>query len=84
MTIQQVHLSRLRWACRRGMLELDLMLLPFFDEVYTTLDAHQQESFARLLDCNDPEIFAWLMGHEQTEDLELDTIIQRIRSHARD
>ncbi|HBC58648.1 MAG TPA: hypothetical protein DCZ03_15925 [Gammaproteobacteria bacterium] len=54
--------ARIRWACRRGMLELDLFLLPFFENDYQNLDKHKQQTFIQLLSCDDPDLFVWLMG----------------------
>ncbi len=54
--------NRLRWKCRRGMLELDAWLAGFVDEVYPGLDAEQQAAFARLLDEEDPDLYDWLTG----------------------
>ena len=39
------ELNRLRWRSRRGLLELDLLLLPFYDEMYSELEADQQQTF---------------------------------------
>ena len=55
--------KRLRWHCRRGMLELDLLLLPFFDAQFSTLSGDDQAAFEELLTHTDPEIHSWLMGH---------------------
>jgi len=63
--------NRLRWACRRGMLELDVLFMPFVEEAYDDLDAQQQDAFRRLLTCDDPDLFAWFMGHQKCEDEEL-------------
>ncbi|RUO65529.1 antitoxin CptB [Pseudidiomarina planktonica] len=67
---------RLRWACRRGMVELDVLFLPFTEEVYDDLDERQQALFRRLLTCDDPDLFAWIMGHQKCEDEGLKEIIQ--------
>ena len=69
---------RLRWACRRGMLELDVLLLPFVDEAYDELCEENKAIFERLLVCQDPELFAWFMGHEKCEDSELNSLVQLI------
>lgn len=69
---------RLRWACRRGMLELDILLSSFVDEAYDDLSLENKEAFERLLVCQDPELFAWFMGHEKCEDAELNTMVQLI------
>ena len=69
---------RLRWACRRGMLELDILLAPFLDEAYDQLSIEDKAIFERLLVCQDPELFAWFMGHEECEDAELNSMVQLI------
>ncbi|MFD2168019.1 succinate dehydrogenase assembly factor 2 [Thalassotalea euphylliae] len=70
--------ARLKWACRRGMLELDVLFMPFVDEAFDQLTDEQQKDFERLLECDDPELFAWFMGHETCEDEALNAIVQII------
>ena len=69
---------RLRWACRRGMLELDVLFMPFVEEAYDSLSDENKNIFERLLECQDPELFAWFMGHEICEDQELNSMVQFI------
>jgi antitoxin CptB len=69
---------RLRWACRRGMLELDVLFMPFVEEAYDALSVEDKATFERLLVCQDPELFAWFMGHEICEDKELNAMVQFI------
>ncbi|TWX72569.1 succinate dehydrogenase assembly factor 2 [Colwellia sp. C1TZA3] len=69
---------RLRWACRRGMLELDILFMPFVEEAYDELSIEDKASFERLLTCQDPELFAWFMGHETCEDKGLNAMVQTI------
>ena len=70
--------ARLKWACRRGMLELDVLFMPFVDEVWEYLDDEQKQVFERLLECDDPELFAWFMGHEECKDEQLNAMVQLI------
>ena len=74
----KVNKARLKWACRRGMLELDLLFSPFVDEAYDQLSLQEKITFERLLTCQDPELFAWFMGHETCEDTELNAMVQFI------
>lgn len=69
---------RLRWACRRGMLELDVLFMPFVEQAYDQLSDKDKSIFERLLECQDPELFAWFMGHETCEDTELNYMVQLI------
>jgi antitoxin CptB len=72
--------SRLEWHCRRGMLELDLILQNFLNKQVDTLTEKQLQDFDILLDCTDPELFAWLMGHSEPQDKELLTLVSLIRT----
>lgn len=69
---------RLRWACRRGMLELDVLFMPFVEEAYDSLSTKDKQVFERLLAEQDPELFAWFMGHKVCEDEELNAMVQFI------
>ncbi len=71
--------SRIRWQCRRGMLELDILLLSFFDKVYEALPLEQKKDFVELLTFPDQTLYSWLIGQEQPEVLALQKIIQSIR-----
>ncbi|QIZ77506.1 succinate dehydrogenase assembly factor 2 [Ferrimonas lipolytica] len=71
-------IRRLKWACRRGMLELDVLLEPFVDREYAGLSRGEQQQFERLLTSDDPELFAWFMGHEQCPDPQLASIVKLV------
>tara|TARA_B100002049_G_scaffold208867_1_gene170473 strand:- start:351 stop:551 length:201 start_codon:yes stop_codon:yes gene_type:complete len=60
------------------MLELDVLLLPFVDEAFDDLDDDKQEAFERLLTSDDPDLFAWFMGHQVCEDPELAEMVSII------
>jgi len=49
--------NRLRWHCRRGMLELDLLLVRFLETHFDRLDAAQLREFERLLALEDQELW---------------------------
>lgn len=75
--------ARLKWACRRGMLELDVLFLPFVEEAFAELNDDDKVLFERLLTCDDPDLFAWFMGHAKCDDPELarmvNVILDRIK-----
>ena len=75
--------KRVYWHSRRGMLELDLILMPFAEQVYPGLAAGDKAVYKRLLECEDPELFRWLLGHGTTDDEQLAAIITKILSYAR-
>ncbi len=73
--------ARLSWHCRRGMLELDLILQRFMESGLHKLTKEEIKAFDLLLSCTDPELFSWLMGHEDPQDEELSTIVTIIRNN---
>ena len=75
--------NRLRWACRRGMLELDVLFMPFVDEAFDSLSVQQQAVLQRLLEADDPDLFAWFMGHQECKDPELKQMVQLILERVR-
>ncbi len=75
-------INHLLWACRRGMLELDLILEPFTRHAYSGLPAEQQALFRRLLDCNDQDLYHWLIGSSEPKDAALLEIITLVRAYA--
>ena len=58
------ELNRLRWRCRRGVLELDIALARFLETKCLQLDARQRESFERLLEAADEDLWRWINGDE--------------------
>ncbi|HUO44933.1 MAG TPA: succinate dehydrogenase assembly factor 2 [Burkholderiales bacterium] len=54
--------DRIRWRCRRGMLELDVLLERFNRDHLPHLDAGQQARYAELLALPDRELYDLLMG----------------------
>ena len=71
--------NRLLWASRRGMLELDLILQPFTQNHYDSLEESDQLRYETLLECEDQNLFLWLMNREQAKDPDTQRIVQIIR-----
>jgi antitoxin CptB len=74
----QKKINRLRWQCRRGMLELDLLLLPFFDRHYLRLNKAEQALFEQLLNYQDPDLYQILLKQKQVEDPSLCILVESI------
>ena len=72
--------SRVHWACRRGMRELDISIMPFFEYEYDSLSDADKEVFVRLLTCDDPDLFNWLMNHGEPKDSELQRMVALIQT----
>ncbi|GAD90673.1 MULTISPECIES: succinate dehydrogenase assembly factor 2 [Vibrio] len=73
--------ARIKWACRRGMLELDVVIMPFFDECFDELTEQEKKDFVALLECDDPDLFTWVMGHGRSENLALAAMIDKVVAH---
>lgn len=58
------ELSRLRWHCRRGMKELDVLLERFLDRHYASAAATEQAAFRQVLDLDDPDLYAIVLGRQ--------------------
>ncbi len=84
MSISSSEKSRLRWQCRRGMLELDLFLLNYFDDCFDELTSTQQQTFAQLLKATDDQLFNWCLGREVPNDQAQADLIERIRAYAQE
>lgn len=73
--------ERVRWACRRGMLECDLFLVPFFETSYDELSIDEKALFETLLKENDVELYAWLMGTELPQHKHYEKMLNKIRDY---
>lgn len=72
--------GRLYWRSRRGMLELELVLVPFLRERYPGLPPELQCMYAELLECEDWQIFDWLQGRSEPERSSMKQLIERINN----
>lgn len=79
--LDQVQKNKLYWASRRGMLELDLVLLPFVENVFPGLDLEDQQRYWALMDQEDQDLFAWLLRRGDPQDPDLLRIVDVIRSN---
>lgn len=59
--------DRIRWHCRRGMLELDLVLNRFLDRHYAALAPDKLAALTGLLERTDPELLDLIMGHVEVQ-----------------
>ena len=68
-----------RWSCRRGMLELDLLLGQFLDNGFSALSEEERLLFKEFLVCTDQELLAWLMGQALPSEPKWLPLIRKIR-----
>jgi len=74
------ELARMRWKCRRGMLELDLLLKAFLEQGYQDLDDRAQQRFDEMLNYPDAVLLEWLMGRIRPTDKDVAQLVEKIRS----
>lgn len=75
--------KRIYWASRRGMLELDLVLMPFVEQRLRQLPVEDQQRYVQLLESEDTELFAWFLQRQQPQDAELADIVEKILEFTR-
>ena len=73
-------IARLRWRCRRGTREMDLLLLGFLERDYPHINAREQSLFSALLDEADPDLYAWIIEQAQPANPDYLPIIGKIKS----
>ncbi|RDX36316.1 succinate dehydrogenase assembly factor 2 family protein [Kangiella sp. HD9-110m-PIT-SAG07] len=66
MTEQE--LKKLQWASRRGMLELDVVLLPYLENHGHEFSSEDLIQYQQFLEETDPDLYAWIMGFEAPKD----------------
>ena len=71
--------SELKWRCRRGMLELDILLNSYLDKNYNTMSQQQGDLFGEVLDYPDQVLFDLLLGNMQSSDARVNRLISEIQ-----
>ena len=79
---EQAKLNRLFWHSRRGMRELDLLLVPFVQEVYPTLTAEDQLLYEAFLKLEDQDLYNLLLRRVEATEPGLERMIGLVLAHA--
>ncbi|MFT5398298.1 MAG: antitoxin CptB [Gammaproteobacteria bacterium] len=74
------EISRLRWLCRRGMKELDVLMTKYLDDHYENASAQEQNHFKTLLAMHDPDLFALILRRAPAESMQLEKFTDQIRN----
>lgn len=72
--------KRLRWRCRRGMRELDVLLTRWLEREWAAASESQRGVFLRLLDCEDDKLWRMFLGNEAAPDEALEALVNHIRA----
>ncbi len=73
------ELDRVRWRCRRGMLELDIVLQRFVDKHYTQLNEDELQQFDTLLNLPDNDLWDMITAKKEVGDVKLQPMLQLLQ-----
>ncbi len=76
---QREEWNRAKWASRRGLLELDLLLAPFVTEAFLELTVVLRQDYRELLFQDDQDLMEWIMGRSAITEDRFVTVIEEIR-----
>ena len=76
---QREEWNRAKWASRRGLLELDLLLSPFVAEAFRELNATLRQDYRELLFQDDQDLMEWIMGRTAITEDRFVPVIEEIR-----
>ena len=76
----RIELSQLRWHCRRGVKELDVVLSNYLDNHYLESAPDTQEAFKTLMKLEDPILMSLVLDHHQTEDIEQNHVLDKMKN----
>ena len=71
---------RLYWQCRRGMLELDILLQGFLDTKFDAITPAEQHAFVELLDYPDAVLLEYMLGRMIPTDQSIANVVTKIRA----
>ena len=77
---EATELRRLRWRCRRGMRELDQLMLRYLEGPWASDSEASRAVFLRLLDTEDDKLWRWSMGYEACPDARQAQLLDYIRT----
>lgn len=80
MSVDEISQDDIRWQCRRGMLELDILLNDFIDDNFSDLSALQYQALRRLLTYPDQVLLGLLLGDTVSSDSEIAELVSKIRN----
>ena len=63
----KVSAGMLKWKCRRGMLELDILVTRYLDRAYEKASVAEQSAFLSLLELEDPVLASWMLKGQPAE-----------------
>tara|TARA_R110002073_G_scaffold329375_2_gene511773 strand:+ start:347 stop:580 length:234 start_codon:yes stop_codon:yes gene_type:complete len=71
--------ERARWRCRRGLLELDIVLQRFMDKYYSQLGDVELQQLERLLSLPDNDLWDMIAAKKEIQDDNLQSVLQLLQ-----
>ena len=72
--------DRIKWDCRRGLLELDLLLERFLERGLDRLSAGEIDVFKELLAYEDNDLLDMVMGRAEPANARLSAVLEMMRT----
>ncbi len=76
---RRIRLERLRWHCRRALLELDLVFQRFWARQGDQVEEEMETALERLLAMDDHELWHLVSGRKETDDPQLKAMVDLLR-----
>ncbi len=73
------EIARLRWLCRRGMKELDVLMTSYLEHRYPEAPVAEQQAFESLLQMPDPDLYSLVLGRIDSDDKEIVRVVEILR-----
>lgn len=73
------ELSKIKWRCRRGMRELDVVLNAYVECCYADASESEQSAFTELLELEDDLFYHLLLGKAQAADGAQEQVLEKLR-----
>ena len=73
------NIPQLKWQCRRGMRELDILLTKYLENDFPQADDQRKQAFRALLALPYPDLMAYLLGGQSPPDAVIANIVSQIR-----
>lgn len=73
--------GKIRWRCRRGVRELDVLLTRFLDQTYDSLSNSQKIAFCKLLEVQDPIIMDWIFARSSSDEKDVQEIVKQLAAN---
>ena len=83
LMLSEIAYKKLLWHSRRGMWELDILLLPFAEQQLLSLSENDQRLYEKLLAEEDQDLFACLVERAAHPDPELQSLVVKIREFSK-